>query len=147
MSEKHKGTYKYLHYVEETLILVSRITRYVSISAFDLLACVSVGITSSALWIKACAIMSRMKTYKSIIKENKKKHDKIVLLGKDKLKTIEVLFSKALIDPNISHDDFFFVNNSLRDERRKSWEFCGIWKRIALVVKPYCKCKIKFQKN
>ena len=52
--------------------------------------------------------MSRMKTYKSIIKENKKKHDKIVLLGKDKLKTIEVLFSKALIDPNISHDDFFF---------------------------------------
>ena len=120
MSEKHKGTYKYLHYVEEMLILVSRITRYVSISAFDLLACVSVGITSSALGIKACAIMSRMKTYKSIIKENKKKHDKIVLLGKDKLKTIEVLFSKALIDPNISHDDFFFVNNSLRDERRKS---------------------------
>ena len=48
MSEKHKGTYKYLHYVEELLILVSTITRYVSISAFALLACVFVGITSSA---------------------------------------------------------------------------------------------------
>ena len=49
-----------------------------------------------------------MKTYKPIIKENKKKHDKIVLSGKDKLKTTDALFSKALIDPNTSHDDFFF---------------------------------------
>ena len=48
MSEKHKGTHKYLHYVEELLILVSTITRYVSISAFALLACVFVGIMSSA---------------------------------------------------------------------------------------------------
>ena len=36
--------------------------------------------------------------YKSIIKKMKKNDDKIVWLGKDKLNTIEVLDSKALID-------------------------------------------------
>ena len=41
---------------------------------------------------KICAITSGIKSYKSIIKE-KKKHYKIVLLGKDKLNTIEVLIS------------------------------------------------------
>ena len=43
------------------------------------------------------------------------KHDEIVLLGNDKLNTIEVLISKALIDSNISHDEFVSVNNVLRE--------------------------------
>ena len=59
--------------------------------------CVLVGSTSSAVGIKIFAITAGVKYYKSIIKKKKKKHDKIVLLGKDKLNTIEVLISKALI--------------------------------------------------
>ena len=47
--------------------------------------------------------------YKSIIKKKKKKHNKIVLLGKDTLNTIEVLISKALIDSYISHEEFVSV--------------------------------------
>ena len=45
----------------------------------------------------------------------KKKHEKTVLLGKDKLNTIEVLISKALIDSYISHDEFVSVNNVLTE--------------------------------
>ena len=45
----------------------------------------------------------------------KEKHDKIVLLRKDKLNTIEVLISKALIDSYISHNEFVSVNNVLRE--------------------------------
>ena len=37
------------------------------------------------------------------------------MLGKDKLNTIEVLISKALIDLYISHDKFVSVNNVLRE--------------------------------
>ena len=44
---------------------------------------------------------------KSIMEKKKKKHNKIVLLAKTKLNTVEVLFFKALIDLNISHDEFF----------------------------------------
>ena len=52
---------------------------------------------------------------KSIIKKKKKKHDKIVLLAKFKLNSIEVLISKALIDSNISHDEFVLINNVLKE--------------------------------
>ena len=97
------------------LILVSAVTGYVSISVFASLVYAPVGITSSAVGIKICAITAGIKKYKSIIKKKKKKHNKILVLGKDKLNTIEVLISKALINSSISHDEFVSVNNVLRE--------------------------------
>ena len=44
----------------------------------------------------------------------KKKHDKMVFLGKTKLNSIEVLISKALIDSNISHNEFSLRNIMLK---------------------------------
>ena len=44
----------------------------------------------------------------SSITKKKKKHDKILLLGKSKLNTIEVLISESLIDSYISQDEFSF---------------------------------------
>ena len=82
---------------------------------------VPIGIRSSAIGLKNCAITAGIKKYKPIIK--KKKHDKIVLLAKSKLNRIEVLISKTLIDSNISHNGFFLINN---------------------VLKAYC---LKFRKN
>ena len=38
-----------------------------------------------------------------------------MLLGKDKLNTIEVLISKALINSYISHEEFNSVTNVLRE--------------------------------
>ena len=104
MSLKHKKTCKYLNHVEHLLILASTVTGSVPISAFASLVCVPVGIILSAVGLKICAITSVIKKYKSIVKKKKKKHDKIVLLGKTKLNTIEVLISKALINSNISYD-------------------------------------------
>ena len=115
MSEKCRKTCKYLSYAEHSLILASTVTGCVSISAFASLACVPVGITSPAVGIKICAITVGIKKYKSIIKKNSKKHDKIMLSGKDKLNTIEVLTSKSLTDSYISHDEFVSVDNVLRE--------------------------------
>ena len=56
MSEKYKKTCTYSNYVENLLILSSAIAACVSISAFALLVCVSVGITISAIGINICAI-------------------------------------------------------------------------------------------
>ena len=71
-------------------------------------------ITSSAIRIKICAgITSRIKKYKSIIKKNKTKHDKTVLLAK--LNSIEVLISKTWINSSTSHDEFVSENNVLKE--------------------------------
>ena len=40
-------------------------------------------------------------------KKEKEEYDKIVLLAKSKSNSIDVLISKALIDSNISHGDYF----------------------------------------
>ena len=54
-----------------------------------------------------CAITAAIKKSKSIIKKNKKKHDKTVLIAKTRLNSIEALISKALNDSYISHDNLF----------------------------------------
>ena len=61
MSKKYKKTYKYLNYVENLLILFSKITGCVSISAFASLVDVNVGITSSAVEINICAMIAKIK--------------------------------------------------------------------------------------
>ena len=61
------------------------------------------------------AITAGIKKYKSIIKKKKKKHDKIVLLRKTKLNTIEVVINKALTDFYINHNEFVSVNNVLKE--------------------------------
>ena len=95
------------------LILASAVTGCALIFAFASLVYVTAGIRSSALGIKICVVTAEIKKYKSIIKKKRKKHDKIMLLVKDKLNTIEILISKALIDSCIIHDEFVSVNNVL----------------------------------
>ena len=115
MSKKHKKVFRVLNYIEHFLIAISTIAGCVSISAFASLVGIPIGITSSAIglkiWVITTVICVIIKKYKSIIKKKRKRHDKKVLLVKSKLHSIEVLVSKALIDANISHDEFVLINN------------------------------------
>ena len=108
-----------MNYIGHSLIVIYAFTGSVSISAFAslslLLFCIHIGITSSANTIKACVITAGIKKYISIIKKKKKNMIKLVLLAKAKLISIEVLLSKALIDSNISHDQFFLLNKVLKE--------------------------------
>ena len=81
----------YVRHVEHLLILALKTAGFVSISAFASLVCVFIGITSPAVGINICAITAGIEKYKSVITKTKKRHDKMVLLGKDKLDTIGVL--------------------------------------------------------
>ena len=115
MSKKHKKVCTTLNYIEHFLILGSTITGCVSISAFASLVGIPIGDTCSAVGLKICLTTAGIKKYTSINKKNKKKHDKIVLLAKSKLNSVENLISKILIDSNIIHDEFGFINNVLKE--------------------------------
>ena len=67
---------------------------------------IPIGITSSTIGLKICAIAAGVN---SLIKRKKKKHNKIVLSAKSK-NTMQVLISKTLIDSVISHDKFVLIN-------------------------------------
>ena len=73
------------------LLVISRITGFVSTSAFTYLVDIPIRITRSAIGLKICAITAGIKTHKSIIKNKKKNHDKMVLLPKSKLNRIKSL--------------------------------------------------------
>ena len=98
ISKKHKKVCTTLNYIEHFLILGSTVTGSVSFSVFASLVGIPIGITSSAIGLKICVIIAAIKKYKSIIKKKKKKPNKIVLLAKSKLNSIEFSISKALID-------------------------------------------------
>ena len=115
MSKKHKKVREVLSYIERSLIVISTITGCVSISYYASLVGIPVRITSSAIGLKNCVITAGIKKYKSIIKKKMKKHDKIILLGKPRLNSIEFLISKALIDSNINYDEFILINNVLNN--------------------------------
>ena len=70
------------------------------------------------------------------------KHNKIVLLVKTKLNTIEVLSSKALINSCVNDDQFVSVDNVLREYNEIKEEIknpendadCTIWKHWKRIV-------------
>ena len=95
-------------------IVISTITGCVSISAFASLVGFPIGITSSAIGLKIYTIIGGIRKHKSMNKKKKKKHNKRVLLTKSKLNSIEVLICKALIDSNISQDEFLLINDVLK---------------------------------
>ena len=115
MSKNYKKVCTTLSHIEHFVILASIITGCISISAFASLLGLPIGITSSAIELKTCAITAGIKRYKSIIKKNKKKHDKIVLLANSKFYIIEGLISTVLIDSVFSHDGLVSMKNVLNE--------------------------------
>ena len=117
MSKKCKGlnyTLYTLNYIEHFLILGSTITGCVSISAFASLVGIPIVSASFSIGLKIGAKTAAIKKYESIIRKKRKKHEKVLLLTKSKLKSLEVLISKALIDSVISHDEFVLINIALK---------------------------------
>ena len=72
-------------YIEHFLTLIFEVTVCISVSALASLLNVFKRIMSSTTRLNICAIISRIKKYKSIIKKKKKKHYKIALLAKTTL--------------------------------------------------------------
>ena len=63
MSKKHKKVCTALNYIEYFLILASTLNGCVSISILSSLVGVPVGITSSAIGLKICAITAGIKKF------------------------------------------------------------------------------------
>ena len=104
ISNKHKNVCMALNYIKHLLILASVVTRYASIFASASLPDIPIGIASPAIGLKICEITAIIKSYKSITRKKRKKHDKIYLFQKTKVNSIEVLIFRTLIDSYINLD-------------------------------------------
>ena len=68
-----------------------------------------VGIASAGFTIVFSLTTVIIKKLLSITKSKKKKHDKIPMLAKSKFNIIQTLVSQALIDMEISHEEFITI--------------------------------------
>ena len=64
------------------------------------------GIAGASFILIFSLTTGRVKKLQSITRNNEKKDDKILMLAKSKLNSIETLVSQALIDMEISHEEF-----------------------------------------
>ena len=110
LSNKNKKVRTTLNYVEHFLTLIFAVTVCISISAFPFLIDISKGIMSYKIGLNICAIIARIKKYKSIIRKKKKKHYKIVLLAKTNLDCIKGLISRSLTDSYIERNYYHLID-------------------------------------
>ena len=106
-------------YFDKTLVGLSATSAGISIISFTSVIGVPAGIASASFSLVFSLTAGIIKTLLSLTR-NKKKHNKIVMLAKAKLNSIETLISQELIDLEISHEEFkTIVNEKEKYEKMK----------------------------
>ena len=96
-------------YIEKYLIVLSGTTSGVSVLSFTSIVEATVEIASSSFTLIFSLTTGIVKKLLNITRNKKKKHDKILMLAKSKLNSIEILISQALNDMDISHKEYIII--------------------------------------
>ena len=96
-------------YIDQALIILSATSGGVSIISFTSIVRTPVGIANASFTLIFSLTTGIVKKLLNITKNKKKKHEKVLMLAKSKLNSIETLISQALIDMEISHEEFITI--------------------------------------
>ena len=98
-------------YFDKSLIVLSVATGSIPIAWFAAVIGAPVRIMSASCSLAFSITTGFVKKFLKTIRNKKKKHNKIVMLARSKLNSIESKISKALVDNEISHEDFETIIN------------------------------------
>ena len=93
-------------YLDKIFITLSASFGTLSIASYDSVVGIPAGITGASLNLVFTLGTGISKSLLNLTKKRKKKHNKIIVLAKNKLNTIDALLSSALNDSKISHEEF-----------------------------------------
>ena len=102
-------------YIDKILIVLSATTSGVSTISFTITIGKSVGIVSASFTLLFSLTTVVVKKLLNMAINKKKKHDHLLMLAESKFNSIEFLISQALIDLDISHEEFIMI---LREKDR-----------------------------
>ena len=97
------------NYIDKILIVLSATSGGVSIISFTSIVGAPVGIASASLTLFFSLTTGIVIKLLNITRKKKKKHDKILMLAKNKFNSIETLISQALNVMEISHEEFITI--------------------------------------
>ena len=104
-------------YFDKSLIVLSVATGSISIASFATVIGAPVGMMSASCSLAFSITTGFVKKFLKTIRNKKKKHNKIVMLARSKLNSIESKVSEALINNEISHEDFMTIINKEKKYR------------------------------
>ena len=104
-------------YFDKSLIVLSVATGSISIASFATVIGAPVGMMSASCSLAFSITTGFVKKFLKTIRNKKKKHNKIVMLARSKLNSIESKISEALINNEISHEDFMTILNEEKKYR------------------------------
>ena len=98
-------------YFDKSLIVLSVTTGSISIASFATVIGAPVGMMSASCSLAFSITTGFVKTFLKTTRNKKKNHNKIVMLARSKLNSIESKISEALINNEIGHEDFMSIIN------------------------------------
>ena len=132
-------------YIDKILLVISATSGGVSIISFTIVIRAPVAIASESFTLIFSLTIRIIKKLLSITRNKKKKHVKILALAKSKINNIEALVSQALIDLEISHEEFITIleqkekyekmKENVKNVSEKNWKY------------KIKQCKFKILKN
>ena len=141
MNEKLNKYFAVFDYLDKTLIVLFATSGGISIIYFVSVIGAPLGIAGVSFSIICTLTTGIIKKLLKITRHKKKKHNKIVILAKSKLNSVETLIFQALVDFLISHEEYQTVIN----EKQK---YEKIKENIRMIKSDYEKDKLsKNNKN
>ena len=117
MSKNLSKYIAFFDYLDKSLIVLSVATDSISIALFATAIGAPVGVMSASCSLAFSITTGFVKKFLKTTRNKKKKHNKIVMLARSKLNSIESKISKALMDNEISHEDFETIINEEKKYR------------------------------
>ena len=105
---KYIASFDYFH---KSLIVLSVVTGSISIASFATVIGAPVGMMSASCSLAFSITTAFVKTFLKTTRNKKKNHNKIVMLARSKLNSIESKISEAPINNETSHEDFVTTIN------------------------------------
>ena len=112
-----------LDYFDKSLNVSSILSGSISIASFASVIGAPVVIIGASCGFTFSITSGFVKSFLKTIRNKKKKHNKIIVLARSKLNSIESQISKALMDNEISHEDFEIIINKEKKYRNDAEKF------------------------
>ena len=113
MSKRLSKYIAFCDYFDKSLIALSATSGSISIASFATVIGTLVGSLSLTFSLFTGIVKKLLKTTRN----KKKKHNKIIMLARIKLNSIESKVSEALINSEINHEDFMIIINEEKKYR------------------------------
>ena len=117
MSKKLSKYVAFCDYFDKSLIVLLATSGNVSIASFTTVIGTPVGVASASVSLAFSLSTGLVKKLLKTTRNKKKKHNKIIILARSKLISIESKISEALINNQISHKDFLTTINEEKNYR------------------------------